>query len=183
MEKLKEFMNSPKKTAILGSIGTLIMLIPVFKFTLGEDFFEFGVISMYHTYFLGLIVYFSVVLLRMFRGKGNIKLANYTILISLALASVCNILGGFYINVIVLLILELYLLNILLRKKTFITNKIALLIMVLYIFYFLIIPDYRVYFFVENTFDYVTQLIGYIFIMPYFYSYYNLLKEENKNGK
>lgn len=180
---IKEFLKSPKKTAILGLIGIIIMLIPVLKFTFGEDFFEIGIVSIYHTYFWGLLIYFLVVVLRFYKMKANIKIANYILIITLGIAIIGNILATFWINVIILAILELYLINILLRKNTFINNKIACVVFLLYILYSIISFNFRTYFFVENLFDFITQIIGYLFIIPYFYGYQELLKGENKNGK
>lgn len=180
---MKEFLESPKKTAILGLIGTIIMLIPVFKFIIGEDFFEFGILTIYHTYFLGLLIYFIIVVLRLFKSKGNIRVANFILIITLGVSIISNILGNGWINVIILVILELYLMNIFLRKNTFINNKIACVVFILYILYSIIFWNFENYFFLENIFDFITQIIGYLFITPYFYGYYELLKEEKKNGK
>ena len=180
---MKEFFKSPKKTAILGLIGAIIMLFPVIKFTFGEDFFEFGIISIYHTYFWGLLIYFIYIVLRFYKLKGNIKIVNYILITTIAVSIIGNILGKLWINVIVLIIFELYLLNIFCRKKTLINNKIALIVLVAYIIYSIVVNNIRTYFFVQNLFDFITQIIGYLFIIPYFYNYYNLLKGENKNGK
>jgi hypothetical protein len=179
MEKIKKFLNSPKKTAILGLVGIIIILIPVLKFIIGEDLFELSIISMYHTYIWGLLIYFAIVLLRILKNKGNIKIANYILIITLVVTIICDFLAKQIVNAIVLLILELYLINILIKKKTFINNKIALITMLIYIVYSIILPNYRIYFFVQSTLDYVTQIIGYICIIPYFYGYYILL---NKGG-
>lgn len=180
---MKEFLKSPKKTAILGLIGTIIMLIPVFKFILGEDFFEFGIVTIYHTYFWGLLIYFIIVVFRLFKLKGNIRVTNFILIITLGVSIIGNILGNSLINVIVLAILELYLINIFFGKNTFINNKIACVVFILYIFYSIIVLDFKTYFFAENIFDFVTQIVGYLFIIPYFYGYYELLKEEKENGK
>ena len=174
---MKEFLKSPKKTVILGLIGTIIMLIPVFKFIFGEDFFEFGIVTIYHTYFWGLLIYFIIVVFRLFKLKGNIKVANFILIITLGVSIIGNILVNSWINVIILAILELYLIN------TFINNKIACVVFILYIFYSIIVLDFRTYFFAENIFDFVTQIVGYVFIIPYFYGYYELLKGEKENGK
>ncbi len=180
---MKELLKSPKKTAILGLIGTIIMLIPVFKFILGEDFFEFGIVTIYHTYFWGLLIYFIIVVFRLFKLKGNIRVTNFILIITLGVSIIANILGNSLINVIVLAILELYLINIFLGKNTFINNKIACVVFIIYIFYSIIVLDFKTYFFAENIFDFVTQIVGYLFIIPYFYGYYELLKEEKENGK
>ena len=180
---LEKLLKTPKKMATLGLIGTIIMLVPILKFIFGEDFFEFGIVSIYHTYFWGLLIYFIIVVFRLFKLKGNIRVANFILIISLGVSIIGNILANSWINVIVLAILELYLINIFLRKNTFINNKIACVVFVLYIFYSIKFFDFRIYFFVENGFDFATQIVGYLFIIPYFYGYYELLKGEKENGK
>ena len=176
MEKLKEFMSSPKKTAILGLIGIFIMLISVLRHTIGEDAFELGVITMSHTYIWGLLAYFIIVLLRIFKQTGDIKIANYLLIASLLIAIIGNILNRQFINVIVLVLLELYILNILLRKKNFVNNKIAFIILIIYIIYAFIFKG-KIFVFERDILDYLTQVIGCLLITPYFYKYYELLKE------
>ena len=127
--------------------------------------------------------YFIYIVLRFYKLKGNIKIGNYILITTFVIAIIGNILGRLWINVIVLIIFELYLLNIFFRKKTFISNKIALMVLIIYIIYSIFLNNSRTYFFVENLFDFITQIIGYLFIIPYFYNYFELLKGENKNGK
>ena len=75
MEKLKEFMRSPKKTAILGLIGSILMLANwIIYFT------PFSILDELCS--ICLIIYFIVILVRMFLQKGNLKFANYTLIIS-----------------------------------------------------------------------------------------------------
>lgn len=179
---MKEFLKSPKKTAILGLVGVAIMLISVLRYTLGEDFFEFGVISIYHTYIWGLLFYFIVVILRIFKQKGDIKIANYLLIVSFIIAIIGNTLGGQFVNVIVLALFELYMLRTLLRKKNFVNNKIAFVILILYMIYAFIFKR-SIFAFESDILDYLTQVIGLLFITPYFYGYFEILKEENKNGK
>lgn len=179
---MKELLKNPKKTAIVGLIGILIMLISVLRYTVGEDFFEFGMITMYHTYIWGLLVYFIIVLLRIFKKQGDIKIANYLLIVSLGIAIIGNILGRQIVNVIALVLFGLYILRILFRKKNFVNNKIAFVILILYIIYTFI---YRrmIFIFTSDILDYLTQAIGLLLIVPYFYGYFEILEEENKNGK
>lgn len=183
MEKLKEFMSSPKKTAILGLIGIAIMLISVLRYTIGEDFFEFGIIALCHTYIYGLVIYFIIILTRIFKQKGNIKMANYLLILSLVIAVIGNcLLQKSLINVIVLIFSLLYLIRILLRKNNFVNNKVISVIAILYIIYAFIVKR-SIFVFEKDILDYLTQAIGLVMITPYFYQYFEFLKEENKNGK
>lgn len=179
---MKEFLKSPKNTALLGIVGIAIMLISVLRYTLGEDFFEFGIISMYHTYIWGFLVYFIVVLLRIFAKKGDIKIANYFLMLSLIIAIIGNVLNKQFINVIVLFLFELYLLRIFLGKRTFINNKAISIVFIVYIIYAFIFKR-NIFVFESDILDYFTQAIGLLLVTPYFYGYFELLKEENKNGK
>ena len=189
MEKLKEFMRSPKKTAILGLIGCILMLANLIIY-----FTPFSILDELCS--MGLIIYFIVILIRMFLQRGNLKFANYTLIISYILTLLMiipSIKYIFSINGIVyvlsLIVMILYLFNILLRKNNFVNNKIFAIVIIIYtvIQIISIIKAYngfttRYSAFVENTI-YLINYIGYLFIVPYFYNYYNVLKGENKNGK
>ena len=78
MEKIKEFLSSPKKTAILGLIGSILMLIT----TITTLYTTNIILNTYNLYIIGLIVYFSIILIRMYKQKGNIKLANILLVVT-----------------------------------------------------------------------------------------------------
>ena len=132
----------------------------------------------------------------MFLQKGNLKIANYT-LVGLYIGQLFMIIPNIkyiftvkgIIYVISFIIILLYFINILLRKKNFVNNKIFVITIILYTLIQLVsvISSYNLFAikyspFIENTI-YIINYIGYIFIIPYFYNYYNILKGENKNGK
>ena len=86
---MKEFLKSPKKTAILGLAGSVIMLIPMFLYI------QYSLTSsIYNVYFIGLIIYFVTVLSRMFKQKGNIKFANYILIITFIISILTSIILG-----------------------------------------------------------------------------------------
>ena len=189
MEKLKEFMRSPKKTAILGLIGSILMLANwIIYFTPFSILDEFCSIC--------LIIYFIVILVRMFLQKGNLKFANYTLIISYIVTIlmiipnikyIFNIVGIAYVLSLVTMIL--YLCNILLRKNNFVNNKIFAIVIIIYTLIQLIssLDTFNLFAIKYSVFTeeiiYIINYIGYLFIIPYFYNYYNVLKGENKNGK
>ncbi len=73
MNSIKDFFSSPKKTAILGLIGSILMLSSLLiNFSISYIFNDL--------YVIGLIVYFSIVLARMYKKQGNIKFANYILI-------------------------------------------------------------------------------------------------------
>lgn len=180
MEKIKEFLKSPKKTAILGLIGGILTVIALMVYS------SYPIMilsfSLNHLYSIGLIIYFIIIITRMFKNKGNVKFANYIIIIlcvaqlALSIVSIisdCTMIGLIY--AVSLLITTLYFCNILLRKKNFVNNKIFATVMILSTLIQIV-----------NRISYpyvVIQGIGQLLIIPYFYNYYELLKEENKNGK
>lgn len=192
MEKVKEFLKSPKKTAILGLIGSILMLVTTF-YTLYE-LIVMIVGSLYMTeilsiignlYIIGLIFYFFTVLMRMYKQKGNIKIANNllmtTYIISLIGAILLGIAQGesFLIEFIFFGTIILYLCNILFRKIKFINNKIFAVVILGFSIYQLI--RFGIYFLNEANFHLILYSIkywGYMAVIPYFYNYYKLLKEE-----
>lgn len=189
MEKIKDFFKSPKKTAILGLIGSILMLL-----SWSVYFSPYSILD--KLYVIGLIIYFVIILIRMFLQKGNLKVANYTLVglyIGQLLMIIPNIKYIFIVKGIIYVIsfitILLYFINILLRKKNFVNNKIFAITITLYTLIQLVsvISSYNLFAikyspFIENTI-YIINYIGYLFIIPYFYNYYNILKGENKNGK
>lgn len=170
---MREFLKSPKKTAILGLVGSIIM-IPTTM------------------YAIGLTIYFLIILLRLYKQKGSIKLANGILIVLYSYQSVVGILevikvseflshakyltGYFIVNIIytiICILLTLYFINILFRKINLVNNKIfSLSIVVLSI---MLILQYVF----TNNFSIIRLLyLGYLLIIPYFYNYYELLKGE-----
>ena len=192
---MKEFFKSPKKTAILGLISSAIMLLPIL-FTNGIIYI-IDYIS-YNFYFIGFIIYFSIVLLRMNGKNSDIKKANYFLMISIIItiisSGILGLLEGegiFTLNDIALLAMILYFSNIFFKKAKFMNNKIFIIVVSIVSIYLIInnivglVTNYdEIIYFIDLAyvlFGYIKYLAQ-IAIIPYFYNYYNLLKEENKNG-
>lgn len=179
MEKLKELMSSPKKTAILGLSGSILMLITTFT----SLYISNLILNSYNLYIIGLIVYFIIILMRMYKQKGNIKVANIllltTYIISFVAVIFVDIVEGesILIDIILFGTIILYLCNILFRKIKFINNKIFAVILIGFSIYQLI--RFGIYFLNETELyliSYFIKYCGYITIVPYFYNYYELLK-------
>ena len=186
---MKEFLKSPKKTAILGLVGSVIMLLIVLM-TFSSQLLITN--TVYNLFIIGLVFYFTVVLMRMRRQKGNIKIANYTLIITYTITLIGTISFGIaegesiLIEVLIYGIIILYLCNILLRKFRFINNKIyAVVIIGLSIYQIVSVGRYL--FIYNDVALYVIRdlirILSYMATVPYFYNYYELLKEENRNGK
>lgn len=192
---MKEFFKSPKKTAILGLISSAIMLLPIL-FTNGIVYI-IDYIS-YNFYFIGFIIYFSIVLLRMNGKNSDIKKANYFLIISIIITIISSGIWGllegegiFTLNDIALLAMILYFSNIFFKKAKFMNNKIFIIVVSIVSIYLIInnivglVTNYdEIIYFIDLAyvlFGYIKYLAQ-IAIIPYFYNYYNLLKEENKNG-
>ena len=187
MNNIKDFLSSPKKTAILGLIVCSLMLLLNFII----NFNIFNILT--DLYVIGLIAYFIIVLIKMYNKQVNIKIANYILIlaysIQLLLSLIFNI-GhlGFsrylgYINffrlfcIFAYIIPILYFFNILLRKKNFVNNKFFAVVIIIYTVIELVsMMRYSIYGNVEIL---IIYYISYIFIIPYFYNYYKILKGEN----
>ena len=136
MEKVKEFFRDNKKTAILALIGSVILLAYYWYIS--------GFIRLLLRYvgYIGIVVYFANVLLRMYKKKGNIRVANYILIVTLIIQTIIkgislisdSYYGYFYINefvwIIVNVISIIYFFNVLLKKQNFINNKIYVIAVV-----------------------------------------------------
>ena len=185
MKKVKEFLSSPKKMAILGLISSIILLL-YYIFNIPTSII--GILLNYLD-LIGLTVYFTIVCIRMDEKNCNIKVANYILIASFLIKTVLNIVpllnnsyarldsyNNYFINTVVTTIINiitiLYLYNILLKKTKLINNKVFALATIIYVVYLMIqMPTF--------------SLIG-IFLnlcilarIPYFYNYHELLKKEN----
>lgn len=185
---IKEFFKSPKKTTILGLIGSSIMMIVTFM-TINTSLL---ILNIYNLYIIGLVIYFVIILMRMLKQKGNVKVANYILVITYIVSFFgtifVNIAEGesIVIDIIILVIIISYFCNILLRKLKFINNKVfAIVIIVISIYHIINILRYMLNYDEIEVYvilDFIKNL-AYITIVPYFYNYYDLLKEEIENGK
>lgn len=96
MEKIKEFMSNPKKTAILGLVGAIPMII--YALYCWFDDFEFSFIfSILYliAYNIGLVIYFTIVLNRLYKHNGNIKIANYVLIAGYIVSLASNLIELF----------------------------------------------------------------------------------------
>ena len=177
---MKEFLKSPKMTAILGLIGSVIMLIT----TLSTLYTSNIILNIYNLYIVGLIIYFTIILMRMYKQKGNLKIANTLLLLTYIISSISVIFvsiadgESFLIDIIFFGTITLYLFNILFRKLKIINNKVFAVIIIGFSVYQLI--RFGVYFLSETDLYlilYSIKYLGYMAIVPYFYNYYELLKE------
>lgn len=185
---MKEFLKSPKKTAIIGLIGSIIMLLDTLLMLRYHSIvILFIQNSIGNLYTLGLVVYFIIILTRMYKQKGNLKIANMTLLITYILSLIAIIFvdiaqgESILIDIVVFGTMILYLCNILFGKIKFINNKIFAVIIICYSLYQLI--QMTIFMVTNNGIDiymvmYWANYLGYIAIIPYFYNYYELLKEE-----
>lgn len=185
MEKLKEIMTSPKKTAFLGLIGGFIML---FCTILDIDYINTYSL-VFSVFILGIIAYFVIVLLRITKHNVSINIANCLLILTFVVSFLCGIFvgisqgEGIVLFDFVLLISALYFCNIFLIKSRLINNKIFVIPVIVCLVYELITNGTYILRSDEIVFSdliYFIKYIGYILILPYFYNYYNLLKKEEK---
>ena len=188
MEKVKSFITSPKKTAILALICISIICgikLPQIVEQRQMDIYDVMIISS-DIYILGLMYYFFIVIMRMYGRKCNLNIANYVLITSWIITVILNIamfgmplisiyfpLGILWINCIIDIFIIIYLYNILLRKTNLISNKIFVIAVLLYVVLLTITCN------MWNRGGIVVLLTS----MPYFYNYYNFLKRSKGNGK
>ena len=185
METLKGFFSNTKKTAILGMIGSILLFI--INYISLRPLNILNRIVLILPYF-SLVIYFIIIVMRMYFKKGNVKVANFNLIFFFSVSILYNILIKVLykytyvsfevipniITIILNIILLLYFRGILLRKKSVINNKMFAIILILYCLYG----------FIGNILLFqIIITIGYLAIIPYFYNYYNLVKGGNNNGK
>ncbi len=187
---MKEFFKSPKKTAILGLVGGIGMIL----------YFISIVTSLWdiinNLYIFGFIIYFIIILMRLFFQKGSVKVANYILIISYILSIVAllvmiipsiqeifNIVGITYILMNVIIIL--YFCNIFFKKAKIINNKVFGISLILYVIFNLVrvIKGIDGFMFYRYSAEFeitawAMLYIGYLLTIPYFYNYYELVKGE-----
>lgn len=188
MEKIKEFFSNTKKTATLALIMNVIGIIAVFM-----AYRSFGIIIrlMSCLFNIGILIYFIIIVLRLNKKSGNIKVANYILVIYFALSSLSSVISialskntvgvssymqsSYIIQALVYIILTLYFCKILLKAKIpVIDNIIFVAIMLIYVSNILI-TEFNIYT--------IIFALSYLSIIPYFYNYYELLERSNQNGK
>ena len=154
MENLKKFIASPKRNTIVGLVSSILMLLQAIFIIVISKEIEFKEISHIIKNFvsLGFILYFSIILYRMNRRRGNLKIATNILIVSLILTILLLILFQFtgtmdsnnIIAIIVNIIILIFLFNILKRKSTKFINNIFLVIMVVYKIYKLLMYNINI---------------------------------------
>lgn len=207
MENVKEFFGSLKKTAILGLISSILMIIYIImqmsSMTQGFLVIILNAIQLLPIV-IGFIVYFSIVTLRMSKENISLKIGNNILLICLVMTLVAVIIITiiYYefsilsiLNIIIRSITIIFIYNVILKKST----KISWIWFALSIVYLVVIDIiniiniWRANNYLLNlypTSETITILIlktiscvSYIGIIPYFINYYNIVKEGKINGK
>ena len=186
---MEELLKSPKKTAILGLSGSIIILIATIVTSLESTILE----TAFNASFGYLMIYFSVVLLRIYKKKGDIKKANVLLISSYILIFIEMVYVKFMyaydivtysIFLVLQIVMILYLCNIFFRKIKIINNKVFATVLVFFSVYQIL--RLGINFFEEPELYLIVNLIkylGYMTIVPYFYNYYELLKEAKEDGK
>lgn len=188
MEKLKEFMSSPKKTAILGLIGSILMMVEILEVI--SNIFVYHVINvpsllmnlLFRIFGIGSIIYFVIILMRFKNKNININIANCILIVTSILNTIIIIPRGLIISAILQIIISLYFINLLFNANIPINNKVFVIIAIVNV----VIGFYTNIQYVSYINEYITLIkisltyVGYLCIIPYFYNYYNLLKKGGK---
>lgn len=170
-----------KKLAILGLVSQILVFL--LNFFVTSSFWLFNILMS-----LGFILYFSIFLCRLYKHKGNINLAKILAISGIAIQILSSILACIstilrfgsldtyiYCSIpmfLYYLIWLLYLVNIFYNKDIVGINKKVLNIA--YILYLIIVIGS--YFANIIPYTWLITCVGTVFILPYFYKYYDLLK-------
>lgn len=178
MEKLKKFLNNPQNSILMGLIMTIIYFL--YEILVCAKFSNKIFFILSNSYNIGLIIYFSIILLRLKGKQINIKNAQ-NILIALYIITLLGCLRNFNIlNIAYLIVFLLYLCGIF-NKKFYINNKIFLILNIAYIVIYILFDIFDSYYFSNIQFIYyLIFILSKMLIIPYFYNYYNLMKGSEK---
>lgn len=189
MEHIKKFITNTRITAIIGLIGSIILFI--LQYISFRHFHILTRITFILSY-LGLMIYFIIIVMRIYLKKGNIKFANNFLIASFLISIILKILSlfifykffsGIVADIPILdLLLLLYFVCIIYKRKTFINNKIFALVLLIYFLRIIVAFCSNKYINYYTGFQALSS-IGYLMIIPYFYNYYNLIERSLKNAK
>lgn len=180
MKKIKEFLQDNKKTTILAFVGSAILLAYYLIFYFEGDFIS---IILDKTSVIGFVVYFAMILLKMYKKQVNIKVANYVLIITLIIQTVsygimtiARVAYGIanideFAEIIVNVISIIYFFNILLKKPNFINNKVYLITVIVGFAFKMIQPSFF------SSGEILLSLCSFT-VVPYFYNYYELSKNK-----
>lgn len=188
MEQVKEFINNPKKTAIVGLVTSISIVLENIVFRPPYSILIL-ILSLFPT--IALLIYYSIVCLRLYKNTGNVMIARNILVIAYFIKAITDILqiflskfvGGIYsagiLTTIVDCFIAIYLYFILFKGSTKISNKIfAVVIIVTYLYSLINLISYG-YFNILTLINYVLNIA----ILLYFYSYYEELKGDNMENK
>lgn len=180
MKKIKEFLQDNKKTTILAFVGSAILLAYYLIFYFEGDFIS---IILDKTSVIGFVVYFAMILLKMYKKQVNIKVANYVLIITLIIQTVsygimtiARVAYGIanideFAEIMVNIISIIYFFNILLKKPNFINNKVYLITVIVGFAFKMIQPSFF------SSGEILLSLCSFT-VVPYFYNYYELSKNK-----
>lgn len=186
MEKEKNFINNPKKTAIIGLVASIIIILENIVIRSPYSILMI-ILSLLPT--IALTIYYSIVCLRLYKDTGNVRVARNILVIIYFITVIADILqfflshfaSGIYSPGILTIILHcfiaIYLYLILFKGCTKISNKIFAIVIIGYYLYSLITL-------ISYGFFDMLALINYILniaTLLYFYSYYEELKGDKTN--
>lgn len=180
MKKIKGFLQDNKKTTILAFVGSAILLAYYLILYFEGDFIS---IILDKTSVIGFVVYFAMILLKMYKKQVNIKVANYVLIITLIIQTVsygimtiARVAYGIanideFAEIMVNIISIIYFFNILLKKPNFINNKIYLITVIVGFAFKMIQPSFF------SSGEILLSLCSFT-VVPYFYNYYELSKNK-----
>ena len=189
MEKVKEFLKNPKKTAILGLVFcTIIVLLKLYS-VISNNLLSYMLMSiLYMTKDIGLTIYFAIIVMNMSKQKGNVEMAKNLLILFVAISTIFSLIPFRGFNTIIPLLVNvifiMYLYNIFYKKFEFVNNKVFLCAMVVYIAIYNIYPLITSPLMYLSIYD-IIQLLANIAFIPYFYNYYNWINnaKDSKNKK
>lgn len=174
---MKKIITNPKITSVIGLIGGIMLIVSKYMYdSMEQGFFNYKWI-LENIFRLGIVCYFIIIYTRLFFKRGNVKIANIVLISSLIIFDIIYLVYQNIIGFVVFFIITLYFINILFHKNTHINNIIFLIDLLFYV-------GFNCYSVSQNPIfagqlnSIIFQYVSYLLIIPYFFGYYTLLKEE-----
>ena len=108
MEKVKEFLKNPKKTAILGLVFCAIIVLLKLYSVISNNLLSYMLMSiLYMTKDIGLTIYFAIIVMNMSKQKGNVEMAKNLLILFVAISTIFSLIPFRGFNTMIPLLVNL----------------------------------------------------------------------------
>lgn len=188
MEKVTEFFKNPKKTASLGLIFCVILVLLKTYSLINYAYASTDYVLYFFketSLFIGLTIYFIIILISISSRKVNVNIANNLLIVFVTISAIFSFIPFIGTNSIIFfienIVFIMFLYNIFYNKFNFINNIIFTILIISYTIYTYILPIITSSYINLSSYE-ITHILAYLSFIPYFYNYYNSVKKGNETN-